>query len=96
MREAEEFWDELLAQIEAGEIIPVVGPELLTVRHGITRYQITMVCFEAEYAGGAFRSAFYRQGRWLAPEELPAYPASAPQRRLARALSHPGHQRRLF
>src|SRR5215471_16065300 len=31
MREAEEFWDELLAQIEAGEIIPVVGPELLTV-----------------------------------------------------------------
>jgi hypothetical protein len=31
MREAAEFWDELLAQIEAGEIIPVVGPELLTV-----------------------------------------------------------------
>lgn len=31
MREAEEFWDELMAQIEAGEIIPVVGPELLTV-----------------------------------------------------------------
>src|SRR5262249_33440771 len=73
-----------------------VGPELLTVRHGITRYQITMVCFEAAYAGGAFRSAFYRRGLWLAPEELPAYPVSAPQRRLARALSHPGHQRRLF
>ena len=31
MREPEEFWDELMAQIEAGEIIPVVGPELLTV-----------------------------------------------------------------
>ena len=31
MRDAEEFWDELLAQIEAGQVIPVVGPELLTV-----------------------------------------------------------------
>jgi hypothetical protein len=31
MREAEEFWDELLAQIEAGQVIPVVGPELLAV-----------------------------------------------------------------
>jgi TIR domain len=31
MREAEEFWEELLAQIEAGQVIPVVGPELLTV-----------------------------------------------------------------
>jgi hypothetical protein len=31
MHEAEEFWEELLAQIEAGEVIPVVGPELLTV-----------------------------------------------------------------
>ena len=31
MREAEEFWDELSAQIEAGQVIPVVGPGLLTV-----------------------------------------------------------------
>ena len=31
MRDAEEFWEELLAQIEAGQVIPVVGPELLTV-----------------------------------------------------------------
>lgn len=31
MREAEEFWEELLAQIEAGQVVPIVGPELLTV-----------------------------------------------------------------
>jgi hypothetical protein len=31
MREPEEFWDELLALIESGRVIPVVGPELLTV-----------------------------------------------------------------
>ena len=31
MRDAEEFWEELLAQIEAELVIPVVGPELLMV-----------------------------------------------------------------
>ena len=30
MRDEAEFWDELLAQIESGQVIPVVGPELLT------------------------------------------------------------------
>jgi len=32
MHDAEEFWDELVAQIDAGDIIPVVGPELLRVQ----------------------------------------------------------------
>ena len=36
------------------------------------------------------------QGLWLAPRQLSDYPVSSPQRRLARALIHPGHQRRLF
>jgi A/G-specific adenine glycosylase len=72
------------------------GPELLTIRHGVTRFQITMVCFEAEYRAGTFRSSFYRQGVWVAPEELASYPVSSPQRRLARALTAPDRQRRLF
>src|SRR5579884_2755556 len=73
-----------------------LGPELLTIRHGVTRFQITMVCFEADHAGGTFQSTFYRQGLWLRPEELSAYPVSAPQRRLAHTLMAPGRQRRLF
>jgi A/G-specific adenine glycosylase len=72
------------------------GPEVLTVRHGVTRFQITMVCFEAEYRAGAFRSSFYRQGVWVAPKGLAAYPVSAPQRRLAQTLTAPDRQRRLF
>jgi hypothetical protein len=31
MREAAEFWEELFAHIEVGRVIPIVGPELLTV-----------------------------------------------------------------
>ena len=74
----------------------VIGTELLTLRHGVNHHHITVVCFEARYRAGRFRSAFYTQGRWLRPGELPAFPVSAPQRRLAQALRHPGRQRGLF
>jgi A/G-specific adenine glycosylase len=73
-----------------------LGPELLTLRHGVTRFRITMACFEAEHGGGEFRSDFYRQGLWVAPQRLPDYPVSAPQRRLAKVLLAPQRQRTLF
>jgi A/G-specific adenine glycosylase len=66
------------------------GAEILTIRHGITRYRVTLVCFEAEYVAGTFRSPFYVRGEWLAPADLAARPVSSPQRRLARALTAPG------
>jgi A/G-specific adenine glycosylase len=74
----------------------VLGPELLTLRHGVTRFRITLACFEAEHAGGEFRSDFYRQGHWVVPARLADYPVSAPQRRLAKALLAPMRQRTLF
>lgn len=70
--------------------------ELMTIRHGVTRFRITLVCFEAEPTAGDFRSAFYRAGRWVAPAELSDYPVSAPQRRLAQSLVSEARQRRLF
>jgi A/G-specific adenine glycosylase len=73
-----------------------IGPELLTIRHGVTRFRITLVCFEAAYLSGVFRSRFYREGRWVPPSQLGAYPISTPHRRLAGALTAPGRQRRLF
>lgn len=73
-----------------------LGPELLTIRHGVTRFRIELVCFEARYRDGKFRSAFYQEGRWLEVSELASLAFSAPQRRLARALVAPQRQRRLF
>ncbi|HXG11481.1 MAG TPA: A/G-specific adenine glycosylase [Gemmataceae bacterium] len=81
---------------ELTDIRAEVGPELATIRHGITRYRITLVCFEARYRAGDFCSAFYVEGRWVRPEELAVYPVSVPQRRLTRALLAPDRQRRLF
>jgi A/G-specific adenine glycosylase len=73
-----------------------LGPEWMTIRHGVTRFAITMVCFEADYQGGEFRSSFYVHGVWLNPADLASYPVSSPQRRLASSLVEGQRQRRLF
>jgi A/G-specific adenine glycosylase len=73
-----------------------LGTELLTIRHTVNRYRITMVCFEATCATGNVLSTFYRAMKWVRPSELDGFPISAPQRRLARALVEQGRQRLLF
>src|SRR5262249_6855127 len=66
-----------------------VEQELVTLKHGVTRYQITLVCFAARHQRGAFRSNFYQQGQWLGPGKLKDYPVSSPQRRLAQLVNVP-------
>jgi A/G-specific adenine glycosylase len=63
--------------------------ELTTVRHRVTRFQITMVACTAAYRSGRFRSDGYAQGRWVGPDELAQYPISTPQRRVAAAATRP-------
>jgi A/G-specific adenine glycosylase len=72
-----------------------LGPELLTVRHGVTRFQITLVCLEANFREGDFRPGHYPQGRWVFPRQLQDFPLSRPQRLLAEALAKP-REKRLF
>jgi A/G-specific adenine glycosylase len=72
-----------------------LGDELLTLKHGVTRFRITLVCFEAAHRRGAFRPGFYLRGEWVRPEQLASYPVSAPQRRLAKSLLAP-RQPQLF
>jgi len=36
--EIEEFWDDLLSLIEMGRVIPVIGPEVLTLESGVPLY----------------------------------------------------------
>ncbi len=72
-----------------------IGCELTTVKHGVTRYRIVMVCLEARYSSGEFRSTFYVAGEWVDPNDLGRYPLSSPQRKLAKLLEGP-QQGRLF
>ncbi len=64
-----------------------LGRRLAFLTHGITRFQITVVCYEARHLGGRFHSTFYRKSRWITLEQLEMFPLSVPQRRLA-ALLH--------
>jgi A/G-specific adenine glycosylase len=67
-----------------------LGSELTTVRHTVTRYQINLVCFEANFRKGQFRSPFYLKCQWVRPQDLANFPVSSPQRKLIRALGQTG------
>jgi A/G-specific adenine glycosylase len=73
-----------------------LGPELLTVRHGVTRFHITLVCIEARHRAGRFAAGFYPAAHWVRPEELANYPISSPQRRLIQVINQSDRQRLLF
>ena len=72
-----------------------LGPELTTIRHGVTRYAIELVCFAADYRKGSFRSNFYQQGKWLTPAELTHYPVTHRSGGW-RGCCRPGRQQNLF
>jgi A/G-specific adenine glycosylase len=68
--------------------------EFLTVRHGVTRYRITLNCIEARRRGGSFITGNYVAAKWLRPDELNEFPVSSPQRKLMRALANSsGHSK---
>ena len=61
-----------------------VGRRLTTIRHGVTRFRITLDCYEAECVSGASRPADPSALRWLKPSELEGYPLSTTGRQLGR------------
>jgi A/G-specific adenine glycosylase len=72
-----------------------VGPELLTIRHSVTRFRITLVALDARFHSGAVRLSYYRDARWLKPVELSDFPVSSPQRLLAREVARPNRRKTL-
>jgi len=62
------------------------GPHLKTLRHGVTRFRITLDCYAAEYLSGRHLPQKHLPIRWLRPAELQGYPLSSTGRRLAALL----------
>jgi A/G-specific adenine glycosylase len=81
---------------ELTRLVAEPGPEILTIRHTITRFQITLLCVEARYIRGTFRSDLYAAAEWVTPADLASYPVSRPQRKLAEALNAVERQGCLF
>ncbi len=69
-------------RVEAGEV-------LTTIKHGVTRYAITLTVLGATRTAGKFRAGFYAEAKWVTPAELAGYPVSAPQRKLMTLLTDP-------
>jgi A/G-specific adenine glycosylase len=63
-----------------------LGPEIVALKHTLTRFRIILTCLEARYLAGKFRSRFYRKARWISRSEMHELPLSSPQRRLASVL----------
>jgi A/G-specific adenine glycosylase len=59
---------------------------LKTIRHGVTRFRITLDCYQAAYVAGRVRAANSATVRWIPVGELPALPLSTTGRKLARLL----------
>ena len=73
-----------------------IGQELLTLRHSVTRFRISLLALEAKFQAGTVRTTYHKDARWLLPKELSSYPVSRPQRLLAQEIASPVRQRVLF
>jgi A/G-specific adenine glycosylase len=60
-----------------------------TLRHGVTRFRITLVCYDADYVAGPPDDRAASTTRWLRPSDLASYPLSTTGRQLSRLLGTP-------
>ena len=72
------------------------GADVAVIKHGVTRYAITLSVLSARRTAGRFASGFYAEAKWVTPAELAGFPVSAPQRKLMTRLTEPPEQGRLF
>jgi A/G-specific adenine glycosylase len=64
--------------------IAVIPGELLTrIKHGVTRFRITLDCYQARWRAGRIRD---RNLRWVEPSELEHLPLSMTARKISRLL----------
>ena len=80
--------NEIVKLLRAQTGVTVAPPSLLkTMRHGVTRYHITLDCYEAKQVAGRARSPNGAAVRWIEIADLPTLPLSTTGRRIARLLS---------
>jgi A/G-specific adenine glycosylase len=79
--------DELIAKVrEQTGITAEPGNLLTTIKHGVTRYRITLDCYGAHFKAG--RLAADQPIRWIRPAELTELPLSTTGRKLANLVSN--------
>jgi A/G-specific adenine glycosylase len=72
-------------------VVVAPGRQIKTLTHGVTRFRITLECYEAAFLSNGNSAETALETRWLRPEELETYPLSSTGRKLARLLQAVGH-----
>jgi A/G-specific adenine glycosylase len=57
-----------------------IGKKLTTIKHGVTRFRITLTCHRAKYQSG---ESTCETGRWVRPPDLVDYPLSVTGREIS-------------
>lgn len=65
----------------------VAGAHVKRLKHGVTRFRITLDCYEATYVGGRVRSSEGALVRWIKSDRLESFPLSTTGRKLAELAS---------
>ena len=65
-------------------VVVVPGEPLKTLTHGVTRFRITLTCYEAAFLSDDETVAGRLETRWLRPTELDGYPLNSTGRKLAK------------
>jgi A/G-specific adenine glycosylase len=66
------------------EVAP--GEKLVTIKHGVTRFRITLECFAAEYVTAERQRVANKHQKWVSPGELGDLPLSVTGRKIAQLI----------
>ena len=69
-------------------VLVALDEKLSTIKHGVTRFRITLTCHSADYVSGRLRKR--DDLRWMQLEELGDLPLSVTGRKIAVKLCHDG------
>ncbi len=79
--------DELIAKVQQQTgIVILPGGLLKTIKHGVTRYRITLDCYEATFSSGRVTSTKEEPVRWVPTPELIDLPLSTTGRKIAKLV----------
>ncbi|HBO45412.1 MAG TPA: A/G-specific adenine glycosylase [Planctomycetaceae bacterium] len=77
--------DELVEKVRKQTGLTVeLGECLRTIKHGVTRYKITLECHETTRVSGRLKTLAEQAMQWVRPSDLADYPLSSTGRKLSR------------
>jgi A/G-specific adenine glycosylase len=85
-------------RVAAERLGVVVEPqvEVASIRHGVTRFAITLTAMEATRIRGKIDDRYYQAFAWVDATTADEYPMATPHRKLFDAVTKTGWQKRLF